>query len=89
MRAARFGRVSHASGLVRAGAKVNATSRLGWTPLMWAAYGGHDVIVTMLLEAGANPNARSVAGQPALARATSEGHERTVKLLLAHGAGDR
>jgi hypothetical protein len=58
----------------------------GWTPLIYAATGGHDAIVTYLLAEGANINAVSPNGTSALMMAVREGKGSTVTLLLGKGA---
>lgn len=52
--AAKEGHVEVVEVLLRNGARVDARSRFGWTPLIWAvACGGVDV-ATVLLQAGAD-----------------------------------
>jgi uncharacterized protein len=58
----------------------------GWTPLSYAATGGHDAIVTYLLAEGASINAASPNGTTALMMAVRESHGSTVDLLLTKGA---
>jgi ankyrin repeat protein len=58
----------------------------GWTPLIYAATGGHDAIVGYLLSEGANINAQSPNGTTALMMAVREGKGSTVELLIAKGA---
>jgi ankyrin repeat protein len=58
----------------------------GWTPLIYAATGGHDAIVGYLLAEGANINAPSPNGTTALMMAVREGKGSTVELLIAKGA---
>ena len=49
--------------LLKAGANVNARSKAGCTPLMWALrYHGHLAIIETLLEAGANVKAKDKGG---------------------------
>jgi hypothetical protein len=65
------------------GAEIDGT---GWTPLIYAATGGQDAVVTYLLAEGANVNAVSPNGTSALMMAVREGKGSTVTLLIARGA---
>ncbi len=58
----------------------------GWTPLSYAATGGHDDIVRWLLVEGAGVNAQSPNGTTALMMATREGKYSTALLLIDRGA---
>ncbi|MEO8487299.1 MAG: ankyrin repeat domain-containing protein [Betaproteobacteria bacterium] len=58
----------------------------GWTPLLYAATGGHDDIVRTLLGEGADINAPSPNGTTALMMAVREGRYSTALLLIARGA---
>jgi uncharacterized protein len=58
----------------------------GWNPLLYAATGGKDEVVVLLLNVGANVNARSDNGSTPLMMATRAGYSSTVKLLLDRGA---
>ena len=58
----------------------------GWTPLIYAATGGHDAIVAYLLAEGAGINAASPNGTTALMMAVREARGSTVELLIAKGA---
>uniref|UniRef100_A0A673BXS3 SAM domain-containing protein n=1 Tax=Sphaeramia orbicularis TaxID=375764 RepID=A0A673BXS3_9TELE len=57
-----------------------------WTPLMYAAYIGHDNIVNLLLEAGVNVNATTAKGLTPLMLAASCGNESIAYFLLQQGA---
>jgi len=83
MIAAISGRADMASKLVFAGARYEFK---GWNPLLYAATGGKDEVVKMLLDLGANINAVSDNGTTPLMMAVRGGHKSTVKLLLARGA---
>ncbi|XP_043957592.1 ankyrin repeat and SAM domain-containing protein 3 [Gambusia affinis] len=58
----------------------------GWTPLMYAAYIGHDNIANLLLEAGVNVNAATPKGLTPLMLAASCGNESIAYFLLQQGA---
>ena len=59
----------------------------GWTPLMYAAYVGHDNIVNLLLEHQVNVNARTaIKGTTPLMLAASCGNQSVVNVLLQNGA---
>jgi ankyrin repeat protein len=58
----------------------------GWTPLIYAATGGHNAIVEYLIAEGADVNAVSPNGTSALMMAVREGKGPTVDLLIAKGA---
>ena len=51
------------------GANVNATDSLNNSPLMYAAAGGHDRCVHLLIKEGANVNLIGARGEPALMKA--------------------
>lgn len=60
----------------------------GWTPLMYAAYVGHDTIVNLLLDYHVDVNARTATRYAAtpLMLAASCGNESIVFFLLQSGA---
>ncbi|KAH0553091.1 hypothetical protein GP486_006718 [Trichoglossum hirsutum] len=62
----------------------------GWTPLMWAAWYGHETVVKLLLETGrADVDWKDNGhGQTPLSFATKNGHDAVVKLLLETGKAD-
>jgi len=63
---------------------VNATDCTGGTVVTWAARGGYEEVVKILLEReGVNPDQPdSVCGQTPLSWAAEKGHEGVVKILL-------
>ncbi|XP_022046560.1 ankyrin repeat and SAM domain-containing protein 3 [Acanthochromis polyacanthus] len=65
---------------------LNGKNIGGWTPLMYAAYIGHDNIANLLLEAGVNVNATTVKGLTPLMLAASCGNESIAYFLLQQGA---
>jgi len=81
--AALHGRTSIARKLRARGAQVETP---GWTPLIYAATGGHDEMVRYLLAEGANINATSPNGTTALMMAVREEKFSTAELLIARGA---
>lgn len=58
----------------------------GTQAIHFAASGGHEAIVAMLLDAGANPNVEGRFGRTPLTSALGEGKLSCAKLLLARGA---
>jgi ankyrin repeat protein len=73
-------------GNIAAGADVNAKDdEYGWTPLIWAADGGHKNVAALLIAKGANVNAKS-EGWTALHSAAEEGYKEIAELLIANGA---
>jgi ankyrin repeat protein len=83
MLAALNGHVGIAKALRVKGAGVDGS---GWTPLIYAATGGHDDIVRWLLGEGADVNAASPNGTTALMMAVRENRYSTAILLIARGA---
>lgn len=69
--------------LIARDADVNKT---GWTPLHYAATGGHLAIVRLLLDEHAYIDAASPNGSTPLMMAAMFGNPETVKLLLDSGA---
>ncbi|MHB8863397.1 MAG: ankyrin repeat domain-containing protein [Pirellulaceae bacterium] len=68
------------------GADVNVADENGRTPLMWAAYDGHEAIVATLLHHKARVNERDAEGRTALMYCASGAFPGTVRLLLLNGA---
>ena len=69
--------------LVARGAAIN---KAGWTPLHYAATGGHLRMSAFLLGAGAEVNAESPNGTTPLMMAAMYGNSAVVKLMLESGA---
>ena len=73
--------------LIRAGAKVNVTTREGGiTPLFMACTNGNAAMIEALLQAGAGANSKKTNGTTALMLAATSGSAGAVKMLLDHGA---
>lgn len=83
MLAALGGRLAIVKRLRAAGAEIQ---QRGWTPLIYAATGGHDDTVLYLLAEGASIDAASPNGTTALMMAAREGRLSTMDLLIARGA---
>ncbi|MGH8819754.1 MAG: ankyrin repeat domain-containing protein [Rhodoferax sp.] len=77
------GQFDIAKELVDKGADVNKT---GWTPLHYAATGGHAEIISLLLDHYAYIDAASPNGTTPLMMAAYYGTPQAVKLLLDQGA---
>jgi ankyrin repeat protein len=72
--------------LIRAGARVNAPTDLGVTPLWPASENGSSAMVRKLLDAGANPNLALASGETPLMVGARSGYPDVVEQLLAKGA---
>ncbi len=77
---------SLAGRLVEGGANVQARSKAGFTPLIFAAQQGDMDSVRMLLAAGANVNETSLEFGNVLTMASASGHEALSIFLLEKGA---
>lgn len=87
MRAAARGDITTVTSQVAGGADVNgAHAQLRLTPLMFAAYGGHDAVVRLLLDKGATTNLKDANGASAADWASQGGHQRTAEVLTKAGA---
>ncbi|XP_051537982.1 ankyrin repeat and SAM domain-containing protein 3 [Myxocyprinus asiaticus] len=70
----------------RGGINLDGKNIGGWTPLMYAAYIGHDNIANLLLETGVSVNATTSKGLTPLMLAASCGNESIAYFLLQQGA---
>jgi ankyrin repeat protein len=85
--AARRGDVAAAVQLIKSGANLEATTRVGgYTPLHVASKEGHGAIVKALLDAGSNAKAATTSRTTALHLAAGAGSVEAVAALLDHGA---
>ncbi|MCC6059460.1 MAG: ankyrin repeat domain-containing protein [Thermofilum sp.] len=84
--AVREGDAARVRELLRKGANANAKDRRGWTPLHWAAAGGHAEVARLLLERGADVNARDDDDWTPLHIAAAKGRVEVARLLLERGA---
>lgn len=69
--------------LVAAGAEIDPE---GWTPLIYAAFGGHQEVVRFLLKLDVDIDAQASNGMTALMAASRNGHLEVVRILLDHDA---
>lgn len=63
LRASMQGDEAKVMDLINQGANPNHADQLGSTPLHWAAQGGHDRIIPLLIMAGANTKTKNVKKQ--------------------------
>ncbi len=88
MVAALYSREQIADELLERGADVNASSEVGWTPIMFALHGRLSVdFIEKLLERGAFPESRAKDGTSAMMIACANAADpQIVRLLYARGA---
>lgn len=67
-------------------AKIASDPSQGWTPLLRAAFKGHEAVVGLLLDQKANIEARNPTKATPLMCASERQHFETVDLLLLRGA---
>ncbi|XP_003389398.2 PREDICTED: ankyrin repeat and SAM domain-containing protein 3-like isoform X2 [Amphimedon queenslandica] len=65
---------------------LNTQNKGGWTPLMYAAYVGHDTVVNLLLDSHADPNKGTPSGLTPLMVASGCGNESVCYFLIQNGA---
>lgn len=70
------------------GARVNTeiSDERGWTPLMLAAFNGHDEVISLLFKHQANVHAEDVLNNTALHWAADAGQTSSAKLLIENRA---
>lgn len=68
------------------GVDVSRKDENNWTPLHYAATGGHAQIVALLIANGADVNVKDNSGATPLHTAAALGFQEIVTLLLDHGA---
>ena len=85
--AARRGELATVTQLIKSGAKLEATTRVGdYTPLHVASKEGHGAVVKALLDAGSNPKAVTTSKTTALHLAAGSGSVEAIAALLDRGA---
>jgi hypothetical protein len=91
IKAAERGDTASVRRLLDEGIDINATvnGRYPWTPLMHAAFEGHEQTVRALLDRGANPNHEDRDGAMAITVAAGRGRWAIVRLLAGRGADPR
>ena len=72
--------------VIDCGLDPNIKDNSGWTPLHYAAEGGHLDVVKLLLERGADPNVKDKAGDTPLHNAAKKCHVDVAGVLLDYGA---
>ena len=77
------GELELAKMLIKRDADINHP---GWTPLHYAATGGHTAIIQLLLDESAYIDAESPNGSTPLMMAARYGNDKAVQLLLSEGA---
>jgi ankyrin repeat protein len=86
MWAAAEGHSDVVSGLLALGAKVDAASRAGFTPLVFGTIKGDVASIKTLLHAGANPNVALLSGTKPIIVAMQYRHAAAALALLEGGA---
>jgi ankyrin repeat protein len=72
--------------LISWGARVNATTYEGVTPLMYAAQNGDTAMIRILVQHGADANMKPLNGYTALITAIRSGHVQVAEWLIRNGA---
>lgn len=74
------------TGLVTKGEILNKKNRGGWTPLMYAAYCGHNEVISYLICEGSDYNMKNNDGKTALMLAAMCGNFKCISSLIEYGA---
>lgn len=85
-KAAKAGDLDRVQRLSKAGAKLDAKNKRGFTVLHNAAQKGHTAVIQALLKAGANIDDKDQRGRTALQDAARKGYAAAVEVLLNAGA---
>ncbi len=67
-------------------ADLGASNRSGWTPVMYAAYCGHDHVVDFLLDAGVSVESRNDRQRTVLMLAAMCGNDAVAEVVVRHSA---
>lgn len=86
VKAVEKGEIESVRKLLETGANVEATDKIGFTPLSHAAYNGNSEMTALLIEHGADVNNSNTLGIPPLAYAICYGGFDVAELLLEKGA---
>lgn len=81
MLAVKKGNLQMAQTLLQYKANPNAKNAGGLTPLMIAAFGDQDMIISLLLKAGANPSLKDAEGKTAMALAKENDAQKAISQL--------
>lgn len=84
--AAETGNRRVASIFLEARVSTEITNERGWTPLMLAAFYGHDEVINLLIKHHANIQANDLVGNTALHWAADSGQTSCAKLLIENRA---
>jgi ankyrin repeat protein len=85
--AAKEGNIESVKQYLDAGGDVDAKDKYEWTALRWAAAGGQNEIVELLIAKGADVNAKDYrVRRTPLHSAAAHGHKEVAKLLIINGA---
>lgn len=85
LKAAESSDASRVELFIKAGMAVDVRDEREWTPLMVAAFNGHEDVARMLITHGANVHARDVGGYTPLHWAALNGFESVIRLLISKG----